>query len=369
MTYRHLGSFRLLLAVLVMCQHYFANLGPESLGVQLAPYPGGSIAVVCFFALSGFVITEAIDRVYINRPTAFLGNRLLRIVPHFIIAVALVIAAYALFEATGGGQLFRTAPAVPDYAFRPVNLVLNFIGIAPLADHVISYNFLEIAWAVRVEVVFYLISAACIVLASRSGLRYATVCMWAAVAISPLYLLTMVGRGVAMFSFLPYFVYGGAVYFALKGSRGALLVAALCVPAMLVQCATLATTTSGFGTFPSVVWSVSLLVILLTLMTALACCKFRRGRAVDRAIGDLTYPLYLYHEVVLVFALTLFGAGSYVVLFGSMLVSLLVAALMARTVDPILARYRDRIRGVKLAANSSASAWSPKLRAGYTERV
>ena len=85
--YRYFGSFRLLLATLVMAQHFGADLAPAPLAAALAPYMTGSVAVLVFFALSGFVITEAVDSVYRGRPVPFLTNRLLRIVPHFLLAV------------------------------------------------------------------------------------------------------------------------------------------------------------------------------------------------------------------------------------------------------------------------------------------
>jgi hypothetical protein len=53
--YRSFGGFRLLLAVLVMVQHFGADLAPAPLATALAPYLTGSVAVLVFFALSGFV--------------------------------------------------------------------------------------------------------------------------------------------------------------------------------------------------------------------------------------------------------------------------------------------------------------------------
>src|SRR5947209_2601884 len=100
--YRYFGGLRLVLAALVMLQHFAADLAPVPLARAVAPYAVGSMAVLAFFALSGFVITEAVDRVYRDRPGAFLANRLLRIGPHFVLAVALSILAHEFFRFTGG---------------------------------------------------------------------------------------------------------------------------------------------------------------------------------------------------------------------------------------------------------------------------
>ena len=94
-----------MLAVLVMVQHFGADLAPAPLAVALAPYSVGSVAVLVFFALSGFVITEAVDTVYRTRPGPFLANRLLRILPHFLLAVILAMLAHEFFRIAGGIRL------------------------------------------------------------------------------------------------------------------------------------------------------------------------------------------------------------------------------------------------------------------------
>ena len=64
---------------------------PEPLATASLPYEVGTIAVAVFFALSGFVICEGADVVYRDRPLAFMSNRLLRILPHFILSVTTAI--------------------------------------------------------------------------------------------------------------------------------------------------------------------------------------------------------------------------------------------------------------------------------------
>ena len=58
--YREFGIFRLLLAICVLVQHAIVNAAPAGrLRAVLAPCEIGSMAVLVFFCLSGFVITEA----------------------------------------------------------------------------------------------------------------------------------------------------------------------------------------------------------------------------------------------------------------------------------------------------------------------
>ncbi|MER8779076.1 hypothetical protein NKJ09_27610 [Mesorhizobium sp. M0189] len=79
----------MLLAIFVVLQHFLANLVPEPIATAPLPCEFGNIAVLVFFALSGFVISEAADRIYAGRPVAFMANRLLRILPHFALATIL----------------------------------------------------------------------------------------------------------------------------------------------------------------------------------------------------------------------------------------------------------------------------------------
>jgi peptidoglycan/LPS O-acetylase OafA/YrhL len=353
-TYRPFGTFRLLLAILVMCQHYFADLAPEPLSHLVARVWFGGIAVLVFFALSGFVISEAIDCIYRGRAKAFLENRLLRIVPHFVLAVAFSMLAHAMFRAIGGEHLWRSQPDFPVDAFVPGNVVLNFFGIVPLADRMISYNFLDITWALRVEMAFYLLAGLGI---RAAGARsYARAAGFVAIALFPLFIAALAGRGPAMFSFLPYFVYGSALYFALSGRRTGWVVSLLCVPAMLFHCAWMTAVNPPAGATPgSLIGNLALLVVLLAVTTVLATATRRRRQALDRYLGDFTYPLYLYHEVILILVLTFSVAYSYTLLFAAMCISLGFAALMAAAVDPAVARYRDRVRGVSLVSDERGS--------------
>jgi peptidoglycan/LPS O-acetylase OafA/YrhL len=345
--YRHFGGFRLLLASLVMLQHFGADLAPEPLMLVLAPYRLGDMAVLVFFALSGFVITNAVDAVYQSRPGAFLGNRLLRILPHFILAVAWSMAAHQLFSLAGGERLWRSQESYPDAAFGPLNVILNFFGVIPLLDRAIDYNFLDITWAIRVEMAFYVIMAACIaigrMLPGTRGFAKAGVCT--VVLLIPLFALTISGRGIGMFAFLPYFVFGVALYFASVGRRTGWLVVALSVPAMLWQCITQSNALAAGSEHLAVSGNVIVLVVLLCLMTALTFTTIARGRQVDETLGALTYPLYLYHENVLVIILTFTVGYSYFAFVGGIVLSLAVAVAATALIDPLVNRYRDLVRG------------------------
>jgi peptidoglycan/LPS O-acetylase OafA/YrhL len=346
--YRPFGAFRLLLASLVMVQHFGADLAPEGLRSILAPYYMGDMAVLVFFALSGFVILEAIDCIYRNRPKAFMENRFLRIAPHFVLAVALSMLAHFAFRALDGAVLWRSQASFPIDAFEMKNVILNFIGIIPLADRFISYNFLDIAWAVRIEVAFYLVMAVCLILQARIMPKKG-VGLIAGLMVIPFALafgLAMTGRGIGMFSYVPYFVFGAAWYYWLRGCAIALPVALVTVPIMIWHCAGQVEKHAADVALPALVWSnLVLFAALLALMCILSFGKGGRWTSLDQRLGALTYPLYLYHEVVFVGVMTFSAGYSYLTLAASIILSLALSAVMVALVDKPINRFRDRIRG------------------------
>ena len=355
--YRYFGGFRLVLAALVMLQHFAADLAPAPIAGMLAPYAMGSMAVLAFFALSGFVIIEAVDHVYRERPGAFLTNRLLRIVPHFILAVALSMVAHEVFRAADGVRLWRSQPLFPQDAFALTNMLINFIGIVPLADRFMHYNFLDITWAVRVEMAFYVIIFVCIAVARKiPGACSLPVTMTAVIfLLAPLFGLAVLGRGIGMLAFLPYFAFGGGLYFASTGRRTGWLITLLSVPAMIWQCVAELRTPGPIQAIPSSMQgSLIVLLALLSVMTMLAFATIAKGRSTDRTLGNLTYPLYLYHEDVLVVVLTFTTGYSYWVLAAGILLSLLTAMIFVALVDPLVTRFRDRVRGRSLDQDQSA---------------
>ena len=346
--YRYFGAFRLLLAVLVMAQHFGADLAPAPLASALAPYASGSVAVLVFFALSGFVITEAVDAVYRGRPGPFLSNRLLRIVPHFLLAVALAMLAHEFFRFAGGVRLWRSQPSFPDNAFTLSNVLLNFLAIAPMGQRFIDYDFLNITWAIRVEMAFYLTMFGCIAIGRRLSWPrgFAAVAGGLLVLLLPFSWFIIHGHGPDMLGFTPYFAFGGALYFATQGSRAGWLTVLVSIPVMLWQFVEAQARVVPIQDIAlSQTGNLIILIVLLSAMTALAFAQIARGRRIDRMLGDLTYPLYLYHEVVLIVILTVSTEYTYGTLAVGFVLSFVAAAILMMLVDPAVSLYRDRVRG------------------------
>jgi peptidoglycan/LPS O-acetylase OafA/YrhL len=99
---------------------------------------------------------------------------------------------------------------------------------------------------------------------------------------------------------------------------------------------------------PSIIGNLIVFLALLGIMTVLAFAKIAKGRNADRWLGNLTYPLYLYHEDVLVAVLTFTVGYSYGMFAAGILFSLMAAIVLMALVDPAITRYRDRVRGRSL---------------------
>jgi peptidoglycan/LPS O-acetylase OafA/YrhL len=357
--YRHFGTFRLLLATLVMTQHFGADLAPAPLEVALAPYAVGSVAVLVFFALSGFVITEAVDSVYRDRPGPFLANRFLRIVPHFLLAVILAMLAHEFFRLAGGVRLWRSQPTFPADAFAWPNLLLNLFAIVPGAKKIIHYNFLSITWALRVEMAFYIAMFGCIAIGRRLPWSRGFAVFGSVLLILALLLIDPIvhHRGPEMLGFIPYFAFGSGLYFATTRSLAGWVTALVSMPIMIWQFIVDQLRTVPIQGIPlSLTGNLTVLLVLLSIMTVLAFAQIPKGRAIDRMLGNLTYPLYLYHEDALIVVLTLTTGYAYTTLAMGVVLSFLTAAILMAIVDPAVTLYRDRVRGRALQRDGLAAA-------------
>ncbi len=337
--YRPFGAFRLFLAFLVVLQHFVANAGPlGALYDHVIPYELGSIAVLVFFCLSGFVITEAAARVYSGKPVAYLINRFLRIVPHFVVAVFMAVVIYWTFYLRGTLRISdRGHPDLPGpQAFDLSNIAANIFGFMPGANRFLSFDFVDIIWAVRIEMIFYF--AVFLILLVPNHQRLA--------ALVP-YALVMLGLATVLvarqFGFGFFFLFGALLYDHRR------------YPISLVLCA-IGMSMYFFMFFPShmnpydlriAMAQYSIMALLIALTTLLA---FRPGdrQPFDQGCGELSYPLYIHHQNILVLMISLTSGYSYPVLAIGIVLSVAVSYALMRLIDPAVGRLRNITRGGKL---------------------
>ncbi len=358
--WRRLGSLRFLLALLVLAWHSDTIAGSQEGWLGGSAY--GPLAVLVFFAISGFVITEAILGSYQGRPGAFLANRLLRLWPGWLAAVALMALVLWL---TGAGQPWQLHPRV---------LLANGVALfpsVPLTDWLLGvpkgWPLLAIAWALRAEFCFYLAAAAC-VLAGRWVGRGWLAPLLAAVLLASLvghHLVAITPRLTFYLGTVPHFVLGVVAALWLNGllsRRWVLLLA----PAALLLAAGHAWTfdpaAPGLLAWQQPIiesrWSGLLLWLALLALgwRGVTGADEARRLPLDRLLGDLTYNLYLFHLPVIAVVASVWPRADWSNLLPAVALSLLLAVLFGWATEGALRRWRTRLRGHPLAGSAPARA-------------
>ena len=357
--YRPLGTFRFVLALLVVAQH-FTNIGPEAFNGAVAPLGLGSLAVLVFFAVSGFVIAEAIETFYRGRAGAFLTNRAIRIFPPLLATLALSLAVYAL--------LFRLGPVASPDALGAGMLDASILSLSNIAGNIAAmvpgmkmlgfredFTFVAVAWSIRTEFLFYFVMAAALLLPGR---WYRPALVLIAVAASVGFVVHIAGRGPETLRFVPYFVFGVAAYYALAGQRIALGLLTLASLGCVVEFVTspvmqIPALIAAYGPIP-VDARFALLVGLMAAIPLLAILSAGRFERIDRVLGDLSYPVYLNHCVVLPAVRTLLPDLGMAGLAAVTLYALALSYVMYALIEPGLIGLRNRVRRASTATAAPA---------------
>ena len=351
--YRPFGAFRFILAMMVLLQHGLLLLpgGARETFYQLEL---GAVAVAVFFALSGFIVAEATGSFYAGRPAAFLTNRVLRVVPPYLAALGLSVLVDSWLFAAGRLVPLDAPVMLPPWQGRV--LLAAVLEIVPgLPAYRLSgqdFSFIPFAWTLRVEFAFYLVAFATCWLMVRGGAaawrRAIGAAAFAAgyaafgVFLVRHWLHGAAGGGLQLLN-IPFFAFGVCAYLALRdGTRLArlhLLFVAALVPVAFVLC--------GERGHPVLAWQLPILAGLFVALLLLARAPSPRGwmKDWDRRLGELSYPLYISHGIVLTVlasASTARGLLPYVV---SVPVALWLASALHALVERPLRAVRARVRG------------------------
>jgi peptidoglycan/LPS O-acetylase OafA/YrhL len=339
-----------------MLQHYVQWCYPKLLQRFLMPFEPGSVAVLVFFFLSGFVITEAAELIYRGRPGAFFANRLLRIVPLF---------ALAIFVSFGALYVLGHFVVLTDEAGKPItgaiitahNLVANLLMIVPLPGRfaiVPDFTVLRIVWALRVEMAFYLCVA--FLLLAEGGKFWRGVSFRTMFNAATAVLLTLSAWYLAMrpawnplISFAPYFCAGGTLFFALRHSKTSL--ALFAIAAILSVLMTFYQAADSSTSYRDNIGATALFVILTSTCIFLATRGLHNPTA-DRLLGDLSYPVYVGHWLPLLIFASLVKTRPSQSSFGAELATTIMGIGLPLCyfllIEPVTARLRTLIRGVAI---------------------
>lgn len=175
-----MGILRLLLALSVVSVHADTILGCR--------FVGGQIAVQAFYIISGFYMALILNEKYIGKNGSnklFITNRFLRLYPIYLaILVLTLMACLAVFVQTGGHS-FPKFESYENINFNAKSLtfliftnlfiigqdIVLFLGIVPsdghlfftshfyqTNPHVYSLMFVPQAWSLSIEIMFYMIA-------------------------------------------------------------------------------------------------------------------------------------------------------------------------------------------------------------------
>ncbi|HET6160017.1 MAG TPA: acyltransferase [Dongiaceae bacterium] len=310
------GTFRFVLALMVVYQHYIE--------VRFAGY----LAVFSFYCLSGYLMTRVINEVYADGLSGFgryLLNRALRIYPCYYAALGIAIAAIAAWPETA----LSVAPALgwPDQLWPSFTI----IGLAPPRDGPL---FVLPAWSLHVELIHYIAIGA---LLGRS--RMATL-IWLVGAIAvPLIQWKIFGMPIGWSYFTPQ---GSTIAFAVGACLyhfGNILPSLDRLPiwALLMIVPTIGIV------FPSQIipssWVYSAVPIAVIAILAL---RNRPQRPWDEVLGEFAYPIFLLHVPSLVIARGVLGTDD----LGAAPFALALTATLSWLALLVIDRPIQRIRAI-----------------------
>jgi peptidoglycan/LPS O-acetylase OafA/YrhL len=327
------GTYRTVLALLVVAGH----LGPIE---QVGPY-----AVFAFYVLSGYLMTAILQRNcgYSAQGLArYAANRALRILPLYWLVMLLTVAALAVV----GEAAARAYHPAPGLAVDPATLWRNLALVLTVDT---PTRWVPPAWALTVELFFYALMGL--------GLSrwLALTALWFGLSVAYTAYLVL---GDASFSYR-YFPIAAA---SLPFSLGALVFhlrarqwlppwpRAVAVGVVLLMMANVLAAAFGGAEVDRLRFYANVLLAgaATHALAGLAAPALQRA---DAALGELSYPVYLMHYLAGLLLLMV-GIGGVRGDWGFMavggLLTLVLAALAALTVEPSIQALRTRVRGEAL---------------------
>lgn len=366
---RLMGWLRLLLAAIVLFEHT-GGLGGYAM-------TGGAIAVQCFFIISGFymglVLNERYDRPALNR--AFYANRLIRIFAMYYLFLALHLAVFALVEWQGGdsplgiygddriGLGERIALGLLNVTAVGQELPLwlriengglvwtsQFLGSG--AGEVINYMMIPMAWSLSLELTFYALAP----FIARRPARVIAVVMAASLLLRALAAWGGLTGDPWSYRFFPFelalFLAGVLSYKAWASDRLLWQGKAARLLAVAVPLAILTWPWWAAGVPEESFFTLPRLALLALIAVGLpAIHGWSQHSSTDRAVGELSFPVYLGH--LLVFAmlgvLPVFKDNADLLTLATLLVTCALAWVVVRFIDVRIEAVR---RGIAARAGA-----------------
>lgn len=321
-----LGTFRMLLALAVAMTH----IGITVFGLDI-----GSIAVFCFYLISGYVMTGVIRTHYpeMNRAPGFYLDRALRLLPHYFVIAAITLA---WFHLAGTRTYFlERDPSWPD--------LFNNLTIVPFNYYMFNdsdrFALVPTAWSLGAEIQFYFIAPMLIVCGGRG---------WVLAASGGVYVLACLGylntewygyRLAAGVLFT--FMIGSLLYESHRRTEPG-RTATVLVTCTMAAAAGIAVILFLKGGLSRPFNAETLLGLFLGVPVLHLLGRLPRVRWDDR-IGDLAYGIFLNHLTVQLFLFTRLPITWATILL-YLAISIMVAILVFSLVERPMVALRQRLR-------------------------
>jgi peptidoglycan/LPS O-acetylase OafA/YrhL len=351
-SYKYFGIFRFILALMVVISHFSVFLA-EAYKLEFRILGLGNMAVVTFFILSGYVMTESNEVFYKKRTGKFLINRVLRIVPPYYMALIFSIFIHYILYVHNSDVLYSTLIQNFNYKndilsiFSFNNIANNFSKIffwhgLNVVGLIHDHTFVRYMWAIIIEIKFYVIVAVLFFINSNKNNKFFS--RYAFFMFFILYIASFFYESsvIKVFGFFPYFSFGMIVYYYQKNARGRVLLGIGGGSSFVLMFIHFYTYTSKGGDFS--VTSLFILFFLILVFIWLTSATITLSEKIDRFFGDMSYSLYLNHFAIQVLFLYMDIQGFSVFIIGVIL-SVLTSYMLNLIVDPFTIKIRNKVRG------------------------
>ena len=326
-----LGAIRFALAIAVVLTHEWAG----------ALFQGGRQAVVCFFCISGYLITMISRRTYRDRPVAFICNRFLRLYPQYAAALALGLIALLIAPVGSAEQAVKMPSGVWNWLLQ-----IRIIGLFQ-AD---GARVVPVAWSLDTELQFYVVIG--LFAARRVWMMNVLLAGFALIGVA------------AVFQAMPMRFYGNPVamgFVFLLGGMVHVMHGRLVLPPIVTLTAMIALLFNAYclGPLMGTAQGADLLLLSAAALMAVVLAGLptlppfgARMEALAEWLGRLSYPVFLFHRALAALLSPLSehpGPRRFLV---TMAASLVVAAASVAFID-------GPVRGLRRLVRSGEGRFDP----------
>jgi peptidoglycan/LPS O-acetylase OafA/YrhL len=360
-----MGLIRVLLAMAVLFGHLPI--------LQNLHIMGAGLAVQGFFIVSGFYMALVLETKYRSQAGLFYSNRVLRLMPTYFAMCALYAVALFVFNAsaTASPDVFKQAFSNPLTALVMIfeniailgqellfwftigdhgELVFNTAGATPNPPHLLlSWQALLApqSWSLSMELMFYALAPWLV----RLNWRWLSAIAAASIGLRLLGYLLPVDYGIWQGRFFPtalfLFIFGMLAQKLLAlAARLPMALGWIVNAALIALIITLPGVSKALNLNPELTrWAMYALIALAAPFIFNAF----KNIAIDRWIGELSYPLYLGHLLAVGAVLSFIPNAPYAAAL-AIGASFLLAALLVAAIERPVDRWRQRRAARKASA-------------------